>query len=237
MTASQVQIRNPIHQYVGIKMAKLPRLPRLDPDAPSGSPLATSHWQASAEVLAALEYLEDDETAESPVILGQLHTETGRHLIGFDDDRHITLIAGSRAGKGDGFIIPNLLTYKGSVVCIDPKGENASVTAQWRADTLGQKVYILDPFRIAKVPLRLRQPLNPLEFLDLDHPELIEDVAGIADAIVVPGSGKDPHWDEAARAFIKGVLLFILAKAGDDQGLRSMALLREYLTIGYEEPE
>ncbi|MCL4678069.1 MAG: type IV secretory system conjugative DNA transfer family protein [Alphaproteobacteria bacterium] len=219
-------------------MTKLPLLPRLDPDQMSGAPLATSRWQSSQSVMRALLWTENDPEADSPILLGQLHDDKGkRHFMGFDDDRHVTLIAGSRAGKGVGMILPNLLTYKGSVVCIDPKGENASITASWRAEKLGQKVYVLDPFRAAKVPQKLRLSLNPLEFLDLDHPELIEDVAAIADAIVVPSGGKDLHWDESARAFIKGLLLFILAQAGDDQPKRSMALLRRYITVGMENPE
>lgn len=208
-------------------MTHLPRLPRLDPDQNTGAPLATSCWQSSADVKAALQYVENDLNAESPVVLGQLNGE----LMGYDDDRHWTILGGSRAGKGDSLVIPNLLTYKGSVICIDPKGENASVTAAWRANSLGQKVYVLDPFHIAQVPLKLRRSLNPLEFLDIDSPEIIEDVGGIADAAIIPGSGKDPHWDESARSFIKGIMLFILAK--EDETERSMALLRRYLTIGY----
>lgn len=209
--------------------------PRLDPNVPSHEqPLATSRWQADTVVLNALAWQEDDPDAISPVLLGQLYDDKGeRHFISFDDDRHMTLIAGSRAGKGIGIIIPNLLSYKGSVVCIDPKGENASTTGSFRAETLGQKVYVLDPFRVAKVPLKLRLSLNPLEYLDLHDPELVEDVAGIADAIVIP-DGKDAHWNESARAFIKGVLLFILAQAGDDKAKRDMGLLRRYLGVGYE---
>lgn len=195
-------------------MTKLPRLPRLDPDQPTGAPLATSRWQSSEDVKESLAYIENHKDNESPVVLGHLDGE----LMGFDDDRHWTILGGSRAGKGDSLVIPNLLTYKGSVICIDPKGENASVTAAWRANTLGQKVYVLDPFRAAQVPQKLRRSLNPLEFLNLDSPEIIEDVSAIADAIVVPGDGKDPHWDESARSFIKGVMLFILAKGEKNDG-------------------
>ncbi len=39
----------------------------------------------------------------------------------------------TRTGKGVGTIIPNLHDYPGSVVCIDPKGENARITAHYRA--------------------------------------------------------------------------------------------------------
>lgn len=215
-----------------------PTLPRLDPNyASHEQPLATSRWQADDVVLDALKWVENDSDATSPILLGQLHDKSGqRHLIGFDDDRHMTLIAGSRAGKGIGIIIPNLLTYKGSVICIDPKGENASITGAFRAEGLGQKVYVLDPFRAAKVPLKLRLSLNPLEYLDLDDPELAEDVSAIADAIVV-SDGKDMHWSESARAIIKGILLFILAQAGDDLSCRDMGLLRRYISIGCPDPE
>ena len=62
-------------------------------------------------------------------------------LIGWNDDRHVMTIAGSRAGKGVSLIVPNLLLYEGSALVIDPKGENARITAgrrgirhqEWRA--------------------------------------------------------------------------------------------------------
>lgn len=214
------------------------KYPRLDPNKPAGEqPLATSSWLPDKVIIEALKWTENDPEATSPVLLGQMIDDFGnRHLIGFDDDRHMTLIAGSRAGKGIGVIIPNLLTYNGSVVCIDPKGENASITGAYRAERLGQKVYVLDPFRAAKVPLKLRLSLNPLEYLDLDDPELVEDVSAIADAMVVP-DGKDAHWSESARAFIKGVLLFILAESNGHPEKRNMGLLRRYITVGYREEQ
>ena len=68
--------------------------------------------------------------------------------IGNRDDRHLTVVAGSRSGKGRSYIVPNLLSYNGSTIVIDPKGENAAITARYRAQELGQNVHILDPFRI-----------------------------------------------------------------------------------------
>jgi type IV secretion system protein VirD4 len=63
--------------------------------------------------------------AEGGLLLGR---RDGR-VIGWNDDRHLMTIAGSRAGKGVSLIIPNLLFYEGSAVVIDPKGENARITA------------------------------------------------------------------------------------------------------------
>src|SRR5271170_1034188 len=52
--------------------------------------------------------------------------------IGYQDDRHVCLVSGTRGGKGTSSIINTLLLYPGSVVVIDPKGENATVTAARR---------------------------------------------------------------------------------------------------------
>lgn len=49
--------------------------------------------------------------------------------VGKPDDRHFLTIATSRSGKGRSGIVPNLLTWPGSALVIDPKGENAAITA------------------------------------------------------------------------------------------------------------
>ena len=59
---------------------------------------------------------------------GQLH----RSPLSYSGARHLLTVAPTRSGKGVSSIIPNLLTYQGSVFVIDPKGENALVTARRR---------------------------------------------------------------------------------------------------------
>lgn len=56
----------------------------------------------------------------------------GGKLLRYDGPAHLLTMAPTRSGKGVGTIIPNLLTLDRSVVCIDPKGENARVTARAR---------------------------------------------------------------------------------------------------------
>ncbi len=65
--------------------------------------------------------------------------------IGNDDNRHMLTIAGSRAGKGTSAIVPNLCLWPGSCVVIDPKGENAGLTAETRSKRAGHAVVVLDP--------------------------------------------------------------------------------------------
>lgn len=133
-------------------------------------------------------------------------------IIGIGDDRHVTTVAGSRAGKGVSCIVPNLFLYKGSVIAIDPKGELASMTARRRARDFGQKVCILDPFdRTAPHVAAYKAAFNPLTILNANNPYVIEDAGLIADALVVPATGAnvDPHWDDSAKNFIEAVTLYV----------------------------
>ena len=70
-------------------------------------------------------------------------------------------------------------TAERSVLCIDPKGENARVTYTARC-RLGP-VHVLDPFGVSGRPA---SAYNPLDRLDPHSPDLAEDAATIADALV-----------------------------------------------------
>lgn len=134
---------------------------------------------------------------------------------GIEDDRHIVTIAGSRAGKGRSGIIPNLCLYPGSVVCIDPKGENYKRTASRRGhgttaiEGLHQQVRVLAPFHASSVPLEVRAAFNPLALIDPEDDEAVETAGLIADALVISGGPKDAHWDESARSWIGAVILLV----------------------------
>lgn len=132
-------------------------------------------------------------------------------VIGFEDDRGLLTIASNRSGKGRAAIIPNLLLWPGSAVVIDPKGTNAAVTAARRGkgggrvtQFLGHDVHVLDPFGI--VPGIPSAAFNPLDMLDLAAITAKEDVGLLADALIVPSSGDESHWDESARQIVAGVI-------------------------------
>jgi type IV secretion system protein VirD4 len=149
----------------------------------------------------------------------------GGHPVGIADDRHIITVAGSRAGKGRAVIIPNLLTWPGSVMATDPKGELASITARWRAEGLHQTVHVLDPFgTTSEAAQPYRASFNPLTMLDPDGGSIVEDAGLIADALVV-AAGNDPHWDESARNFIEGVILHVATHPAY-QGQRNLVTVR-----------
>jgi type IV secretory pathway TraG/TraD family ATPase VirD4 len=162
----------------------------------------------------------------------------GEHSpLGYKDDRRVCLVSGSRGGKGVGVLVPNLCFWPGSCIVVDPKGENATVTA-WRrgtgspyAEGIGQKVCILDPFGEVQLPDELKAQYNPLDAIDPKSDLAIDDAGRIAAALVVPQSKTDPYWEEAARNLIKGLILHVLsARTFKDQ--RNLVTVRRLLTQG-----
>jgi type IV secretion system protein VirD4 len=148
-------------------------------------------------------------------------------FIGIKDDRHLVTVAGSRAGKGRSMILPNLALYRGSCVVIDPKGENATLTAARRAN-LGQKVVVLDPFKVANVPDSLRGSFNPFDLLNTRARSVVDDAALIAEGLVVQTDEKSAHWDESARALVRALLLHMV----DTQRQPTLKVLRRFLMEG-----
>ncbi|THV10560.1 type IV secretory system conjugative DNA transfer family protein [Rhizobium rhizophilum] len=148
-----------------------------------------------------------------------------RRLLRHDGPGHLLTMAPTRTGKGVGTIIPNLLTANRSVICMDPKGENARITA--RARMMFGPVYVLDPFGITGFNTAA---FNPLDHLDPEGLDLAEDAGTLADALVFdePGMAGEAHWSEEAKALISGLILMIVATAPPDE--RHLGTLRRHLT-------
>ena len=158
------------------------------------------------------------------LLLGR-DTKTGDFLR-YDGPAHLLTMAPTRTGKGVSTIIPNLLTADRSVICVDPKGENARITG--RARQKFGAVHVLDPFGVSGQPLAA---FNPLGDLDADGLDGAEDAAALADALVydAPGEAGDAHWNKEAKALIGGILLFVASQEPPER--RTLSALRECLTL------
>ena len=125
---------------------------------------------------------------------------------GYIDDKHMLLIAGSRAGKGTTCIIPNLLSYRGSCLVIDPKGENAKLTKEWR-ESIGQICYVLDPFSKTPFATASFDPVKAIANLPANEQE--DDAALLADSLVmIDNDSGSSHWVLSARNLLTGLILF-----------------------------
>lgn len=173
------------------------------------------------------------QTGNNGFLLGFYGEGDERVPLQYTGDRHLLTVAPTRSGKGVSAIVPNLLTYTGSVVVIDPKGENAMITADRRGrgtDTipgLGQNVYVVDPWQITGIePARF----NPLDWLKPDDPDLSENTMMLADSMVVESNSKDPFWDEEAKALLMGLLLYVALDKNEAE-CRTLGRVRDLIVL------
>lgn len=135
----------------------------------------------------------------------------GHRMIRLQRPVHLATFAPSGRGKGVSVIIPNLLSYRGSVVTVDPKGENYLITAAHRRRRFGQRIFRLDPYGLCGPG---SDQFNPLQFIDETAADFIDQCRDVANQIVVrQGTEKDPHWNDAAEMVITSVIAYICACA------------------------
>jgi len=163
------------------------------------------------------------------LIVGRENRKGGQ-LLRYGGDAHLITIAPTRSGKGVGAIIPNLLTANRSILCIDPKGENARIT--YAARQKFGPVFVVDPFSITGIK---GSSFNPLGQLDPGSPDLAEDVALLADALVYdpPGQVAEAHWNEEAKALIAGFILYEVCSGRNE--IPTLAAVRELLTSNVDQ--
>lgn len=132
-----------------------------------------------------------------------------------DGPQHVLGFAPARSGKGVGWVLPTLLSWRHSVLVNDIKGENWALTAGWRQRELGSLCLKFDPTCSDGSSARY----NPL--LEVRKgPSEIRDVQNIADILVNPdGDGLKDHWDLTAQEILAGTILHVLY-VGRDKSLR-----------------
>jgi type IV secretory pathway TraG/TraD family ATPase VirD4 len=203
-------------------------------DRQSEMPLGTAQWMRTSEASARLAMRPD--VPSSRIWLGETCDHPGIPL-GYADDRHVCLVSGTRGGKGTGLIVPTLCLWPGSALIIDPKGENATVTARRRghgseyARGLGQEVRILDPFGEVQLDPALKARFNPLDVIDPLGDYAIDDAGRIAASIIVRENHNDPFFEEAARNLLKGLILHVLSSS-IFEGIRNLVTVRRLATQG-----
>lgn len=133
------------------------------------------------------------------VILGRYERDYLRH----DGPEHILCFAPTRSGKGVGLVVPSLLTWPGSAIVHDIKGENWQLTAGFRAKH--GRVLLFDPTNTASAAY------NPL--LEVRRGEWeVRDVQNVADVLVDPEGSleKRNHWEKTSHSLLVGAILHVL---------------------------
>ena len=138
------------------------------------------------------------------VVLGLYGDRYLRH----EGPEHVLAVAPTRSGKGVGLVLPTLLTWPGSAVIHDIKGENWELTSGWRARF--SHCLLFDPTNPASARF------NPL--LEVRKgPHEVRDVQNIADILVDPEGTRDrrDHWDKTAHTLLTGAILHVLYAEGE----------------------
>jgi type IV secretion system protein VirD4 len=139
------------------------------------------------------------------LISGEAASSAGEDLVGLGGDSHLLTIAPPVAGRARACVIPNLLSYPGSVVVVDLTGDAYTATARARRE-MGQSVVRLDPFHVINQD---SDSLNPLDLLaGLDGPALesaCQDVAALLQAV----RSFTDVWESAAFGLLSGVIGYI----------------------------
>jgi type IV secretion system protein VirD4 len=119
------------------------------------------------------------------------------------------LEAPTRAGKGVGVVVPNLLEWPDSVVVLDVKQENWDLTAGHRRSA-GQTVLLFNPLDTTGKTVRF----NPLAYIDRHNEiEVINELQKIAAMLFPSQPGESSFWMDAARTAFIGVGGYVAATA------------------------
>ena len=162
-------------------------------EAQSVDTYGSARWARPDEVKAA------GLLGPDGVVLGKLHDHYLRH----EGPEHVLCFAPTRSGKGVGLVVPSLLTWPGSAIVHDIKGENWQLTAGFR--TRYGRVLLFDPTNPKS------SAYNPL--LEVRRGEWeVRDVQNIADILVDPEGSleKRNHWEKTSHALLVGAILHVL---------------------------
>lgn len=177
--------------------------------------------------------------------LPEYSAEAPTHPITSKPETHTLIVARTRSGKGTRVIIPTLLRYRDSMLVIDPKGENAAVTARTRRDQLKHTVHIINPWgelndHYSKLGFGTAT-FNPLDALDRNDPNVVAVAERLATIICPVTDTKADYWKGSAAGILTTVLLWITDQEGlprvDDptqKETKTLARVRQIVTQSRE---
>ena len=134
------------------------------------------------------------------IILGSV----GGRCLMLSGQQGVCLAAPPRAGKGTGVVIPNLLNWPDSVICVDIKRENWAITSGFRRHS-GQACFLFDPFSEERRSARW----NPFHYVAATPERRVNDLQRIAEMLYPDPYNADPFWIASARSLFLGIALYL----------------------------
>ncbi len=176
----------------------------------TSSTIANARWADPDDIFNRYAYKDGD------IWLGR-NPHNGDQAVGYSDNKHVMVCAGSRSGKGRSFIVNNLALWTGSTVVYDPKGELPIILAARRGsgdeycEGMEQDVFVLDPLLHSGVDSKYLAYFDPLAGLDPNDGELPTWARRIANAIIkAPENTESSQWAKRASRYIALVIMHVL---------------------------
>ncbi|HEX4712534.1 type IV secretory system conjugative DNA transfer family protein [Phenylobacterium sp.] len=151
---------------------------------------------------------------------GCIFGEMRGRVLATDDLRPTLVTGGTRSGKGRGHVVPTLLSWPGSAMVHDPKGELWRATAGWRIRF--SHALFFNPRNACSARW------NPLAEIRPGAGELAQ-VQRLVAILSDPGGIRDDEaiWDKAASEILEAVILHVLYSAKDRD--KTLLKVRELL--------
>ncbi len=146
-------------------------------------------------------------------------------LIRTRDHVHIASFSPTGGGKGVGVLIPNLLSYPGNCVVVDPKGELHRECAGHRQKHFGKRAIRLDPFEVCGPG---GDRLNPYDFIDPEARDFLDQCRDFANPVIIrePGGEKQPHFNDMAELNLVA-LTALTCGCQEDRERRHLGTMRD----------
>jgi type IV secretion system protein VirD4 len=134
-----------------------------------------------------------------------------RQLIRVRNHVHLLTVAPAGAGKSVAALVPNLRSFRGSAVVVDPKGELFKLTASTRKNDFNHHIIRLDPTGLMG-SAESSDAFNPFDFVNEDAPDFIDECRAVAQMIVLEkGTEPEPHWNDRATDILTTTIAFVCA--------------------------
>ena len=157
-----------------------------------------------------------------------LGTFKGRE-VRYSGDSHFYVNGPSRSGKGRGFVMPNLLEWRGSAIVLDVKQENWTLTGAARV-ALGSESLS----RRAWLPILAFAGTRSISFAL--GPRARPTLMNLAASLIVVTDKGETFWAETARSLLAGVLGYVTDSATMEGRRNIRSALRMFSAdVGFKE--
>ncbi|MEZ2129795.1 MULTISPECIES: type IV secretory system conjugative DNA transfer family protein [unclassified Sinorhizobium] len=126
-------------------------------------------------------------------------------LLRNDGDQHVMVIGSPGQGKSRGFVIPTMMSFKGSQMVLDMSGELFEETSGYLKDQ-GYEIFLLAPGS------KFTDGYNPLDLISADPNQRITDLQKLTQMLLPERlrSDSSDFWEESARILLTAMLGFVL---------------------------